>query len=738
MAAICLCLLFIESAAQEFSPPRQKVELDFTPGEIHKDIARRKAGALELHRNADADKTADATTNWQEYDITYYDIHWLTEFETAYIGGEVGVYGRATIPNLDSVCLNLTDLLGVDSVYHPSGNLSFAHAQDHLTIYLDRSYGLAEEFGFTIVYGGPAGIESSYFTTEGLYFSTWNDIPLISNLSEPFGSREWWPCNDIPLDKADSIDIRITVDTGLTATSNGVLVSDIDNADGTHTMHWRGRHPIVTYTVCLAIGKYLSWTDWFVYSPTDSMAIVNYVLPEYMHPDSNDFAITPEALAVYSDMFGLYPYIDEKYGNTMVNIFGMEHQNNTFLDRQLSQIEELVVHELAHHWWGNWVTCADWYNIWLNEGFATYSEALFYEVKFGHEYYLAYMDYSSAIFVNDGSVYVADTTDPDNIFSILQYNKGAFVLHMLRRLVGDSTFFASLQLYGQTYADKNVVTEDFQNICETVSGLDLEYFFQQWIYGPGWPEYRYSYIIRRAPNLLGWNTYVFLEQIQTGGTDVFITPVEFDFWVGSGFTVNSVMNTQRRQSLIIHTAYRPDSIGFDPYDYLLDEHQEVAYTLHIHADSLQNCQQAAPYGDTVFVIAANDAFTVDIVSGHLPAGLNLDSGTGLIMGTTWETGEFTFTVKATDALEPSYVDTREFTLTVIDMGYGPGDANLDGSCDVGDAVFLINHIFKGGPAPDEANFADVNADCAINVADAVYLINYVFKGGAAPLMGCVE
>jgi hypothetical protein len=416
----------------------------------------------------------------------------------------------------------------------------------------------------------------------------------------------------------------------------------------------------------------------------------------------------------------------------------MEHQNNTFLDPPLSNKEGIVVHELAHHWWGNWVTCRDWYHIWLNEGFATYCGALFYEVLYGTGYYQAFMENAQWAIPSGGSVYVSDTTDPDNIFGGLQYNKGAFVLHMLRHLIGDSALFASMKLYGETYAHQNTVTEDFRDVCEAVSGIDLDIFFQQWIYGVDWPIYRYSYLIRRAPDFGGWNTYINLEQTQTTEPLVYSTPVEFDLWYGPGFGTYQVMNTLREEGFVINTPFEPDSIGFDPHGWLLETHQVVPYTLHIISDSLDNTVQGSYYEDTILIISANDSYSAEITSGQLPRGWSLGPTTGIISGLSYDVGYHTFTVQATDALEPEYSDTRELTVHIEDMGYGPGDANLDGDVNVGDVVFLINHIFKGGPPPSAPNWADPNADCQINVGDAVYLINFVFNSGPAPQLGCVE
>ncbi len=736
---LVLAFLFSPANSQEWFSPVEEIDFGFDPVEIHRQLAESKAGSAERRAYFQEVALSAKSTNWSEFDVTFYDILWHPVYATSSISGTVGIYFRSLVSSLDSVQINLSDSLSVDSVYSDAGLLSFTHQEDIVTIYLDRSYAQGELTGFTIVYNGqPAPGDYNWYAT--LFFGSHEGNHVIESYAEPYSARTWWPCNDIPLDKADSADIRIIADDGLTAVSNGLLISDTDNGDGTHTAYWKERYPIATYLLCLNISYYWQWVDYYHYSPTDSMPIENYYFPNQHDSVLESYAVTPDGMSVFADLFGEYPFIEEKYGHSMGVVHGMEHQTNTLLNIQLSKAPVIVIHELAHQWWGNLVTCADWHNIWLNEGFATYCEALYYEQKFGMPYYLQYM--SAMENYSTGSVFVYDTTNGGRIFNAsLTYYKGAMVLHMLRRLVGDDLFFPIFPVYAEQFAYGNATTADFQAVCEEVTGFDLDSFFQQWVYGDAYPDYAYSTKIVRSFNKdasSNYITYLHLEQTQPTDPQLFITAVDLQFWITDIYTVITVWNDQRSQNIVIPTNFKPDSIGIDPKHWLLEDHTLVGFRLYIFTDSLSNSVQGDEFSDTIVIASANDEFTATVISGELPDGWNLDQSTGIISGRSFESGLFTFTIGAVDNIEPSYTDSKEYTINIEDAGYGPGDANLDGMVNVGDAVFLINYVFKGGPPAEVSNFADCNSDCFVNVGDAVYLINFVFKSGSEPQMGCTK
>jgi hypothetical protein len=734
--SLAVLVLFCGLAAYSQTVPTSKPDLDlgFSPRESIIQRALMKAGSLDRRLAAEKLMTPQIRSGIDEYDITYYDIFWQPDFSDSTIYGEVTIHGRSVVAGLGQVLVFLHENMVIDSAYNTSGELSALHQGALVHVTLDQACDPGEEFHFTIVYKGqPAPFE---FFIEGLAFTEHQGVPIVENLSEPYNARTWWPCKDVPWDKADSVDIRVRVDTGMVATSNGLLLSDINHGDGTHTMHWSSRYPITTYLVCLAVTNFVSYTDYYFYSPTDSMPIVNYIFPEREGDPLLAMDVTPLAISVFADLFCEYPFINEKYGHTQCRIHGMEHQTNTFLNYFYLCDEATIVHELAHHWWGNLVTCETWHDIWLNEGFGTYCEALFYEVVNGPDWLHAYMN--EVRFTDDGTLYVYDVTDPWIIMHTRSYFKGAWVLHMLRGVLGDEAFFNGMQQYASLYAYGTATTDEFQQVMEDVSGQDLDYFFEEWLHGEYYPNYRYSYLIE--DNLSGGrNVYLHLRQRHTTEPQVFSMPVDIHLQTDTGAAIVSVFNDKREQDFIISTDFDVNYLEVDPVQWILKYALWEEYDLHIANEELSQPYQAEQYLDSVIAKGGSGEYFFELISGAMPGGWDLDTATGIISGCCYEDGSYTFEIKATDAVYSSYYfDSTIYTVTMNEPAPRPGDANADSEVNVGDAVHTINYVFSGGSPPPIPNWADVNADCDINVGDAVYLIMYIFNSGPEPQMGCVE
>jgi aminopeptidase N len=500
-------------------------------------------------------------------DVTYYKLNISITTSPNYLRGVVTVKAVSTANNLTSVTLDLMSAMTVDSVKSAGGKLSFAQQPATLTITLDRSYGKGEALTLDIYYGGVPG--SSGFGS--FTFTSSSGVPWVYTLSEPYGAKDWWPCKDHPLDKADSVDIWVTVGSAFKVGSNGKLLSVVNNGDGTATYRWAERYPISTYLVSLAITKYAEFTNWFKYAPTDSMPVLNYVLPAHLASAQAILPLAVGMLGIYSDRFGLYPFITEKYGHSEFGWGGgMEHQTMTSLG---GFSESLVAHELAHMWFGDMITCANWPNIWLNEGFATYSVALYYEAKYGTASYWSYMNSQmSSARSAFGTVYVHDTSSVGTLFdNNLVYAKGASVLHMLRHVIGDSAFFRSLKAYASDPRFKYGVatTENFREVCETVSGLSLGSFFNEWIYGERYPSYTYSW--RALPDTDGG--YVVPIRIQqttgTANPPFFTMPVDFRL-TGAGLDTTVVLwNSLGDQYFMVHVPVLPTGGQLDPNNWIL-------------------------------------------------------------------------------------------------------------------------------------------------------------------------
>ncbi|HVP36791.1 MAG TPA: M1 family aminopeptidase, partial [Terriglobales bacterium] len=558
-------------------------------------------------------------------------------------------------------------------------------------------------------------------------------VPIISSLSEPYYARTWWPCKDHPSDKADSADINVTCPSNLIDASNGMLRAVIDNGDGTKTYKWHESYPIATYLISVAMTNYTIFSDYYHYSPTDSMEVRYFVYPEYYDQAVEGYTVTVPAIEIYSQLFGQYPFIREKYG--MAHFpwgGGMEHQTCTSMLYYWYDAYA-IVHELSHQWWGDYITCGSWHDIWLNEGFATYCEALYFEHMYGTSYYHSYMNSLEQYARGSGTIWVQDTTDVNAIFSDLQYDKAGWVLHMLRHVVGDSAFFRSLRAYysDPRFAYGTALTADFEGVCETVSGMDLSWFFQEWIYGTYRPNYQVSWMYE---NLGGtYRVYLHLDQVQTTPPLVFTMPVDVTISTASGDTTVVVSNNQRNQDFMINVHSQPTALVIDKDVWILKNSSNISYGLNIVSTSLPDGISNSSYFDTLVAKGGTAPYRWSVSSGTLPVHLTLDSISGIIYGVPVDTGTFSFTVQVKDYSPIQKSDTQVLTLKV---NQGPtfmrGDANNDGKVTVSDVVYMISYLYKGGPAPSPLGKADANCDGNVNVADVIYLINYLFKGGPLP------
>lgn len=735
LCLICLIAMVSIAAAQETDSLQQQNSPagQLGPREIHQIMWDQLRPRLALRQAMSLAQAAKAGSNWQEYDMRYYNINLRIDHVAKVVYGRVGTFGNVAVTSLDSIAVDLLSNMAVDSIYNESGLLTFSHPNDVLTIHLERAYAQGERFHFTVVYHGtPTGTGF-----QGFSFSTRNSKPLITTLSEPMGARSWWPCNDIPRDKADSVDMIVTVDTSLKVSSNGLVISDVNNGDATHTVHWHEQYPITTYLVSLALYPYSVWDSWYHYGSNDSMLLRFHVYPDQLSASKTAFAILPAAIGDLASRFGEYPFIAEKYGLTHFDWGGaMEHQTNTSTEASsFGNSASVIVHELGHQWWGDMVTCDDWHHIWMNEGFATYSEALYFEITTGVSYYHSYMN--SMEFTSGGSIYISDTTNVNTIFGSIVYDKGGWVLHMLRHIVGDAAFFQGLLNYRNQYMWSTATTEDFRQVMEQTSGMDLSWFFQEWIYGTYRPTYYYSYLSEAVPDG-GYITYLTVRQAQSTSPQVFTMPVDIRITSASTTTTQTIFNNQRSQNFTLMSLAAPTAVAFDPDRWISRVAAQESYTFHIVTDSLENGLQATSYHDTVLVKGGNNNYECAVIAGALPSGFSLASSTGIITGTTPDTGTFTFTVRATDQLNSAYKDSMVYVIHVAPTADRPGDANCDGIVDVGDIVYLINYIFKSGASPLKMTWADANNDCVVNVGDPVYLINFVFKGGLSPVLGCAK
>ncbi|KAF0138853.1 MAG: Peptidase M1 membrane alanine aminopeptidase, partial [Stygiobacter sp.] len=336
-------------------------------------------------------------------DVTYYKLNLSINYNSKLLTGEVTVKAWSSIDKLTNFYLDLVNSMTVTSVTSNNVTVVYSQSSNQLKINLEKEYAKGELITVTIKYSGypqSAGFGDFVFTAH-------SGQPIIWTLSEPYGAKSWWPSKDTPADKADSTDVWITADKSFTSISNGILTETINNVDGTSTYKWKNRYPIANYLISLAMSNYQKYDTPFEYETGKVMPVTHYVFPEQFSANKENLDLVPGMLKIFSEKFGLYPFIAEKYGQAQVmNSVSMEHQTVSSMS---TFREDVVAHELAHQWFGDRVTCKDWQNIWLNEGFATYSESIYYEAKYGSSAFLNDVNaIMSSAKTAKGSIYVQD------------------------------------------------------------------------------------------------------------------------------------------------------------------------------------------------------------------------------------------------------------------------------------------------------------------------------------------
>ena len=490
--------------------------------------------------------------------------------DSQYIEGVIGYLFISKINGLNSLILNLDSALTPDSVSLPANGFSFNN--NELKINFADTYMLGDTISFAVHYHGNPPLAGGY---KGLRYEMHDGTePVIASLSTPYLAHSWWPCKDGVHDKADSTYIDITIkdtiinELPLIAVSNGLL-DTVEINDGKKTFKWKHYYPIVPYYIMVAVSNYDHFQQ-IITGSNYSFPIDYYVFKSHLADAKVGVAQLPDAMNFFSKIFGTYPFAKEKYGMTQLGYYGaIENQTNTITNNMGQAWFYTSVHELAHQWFADMITCKTWNHGWLNEGFATYSEALYAEHRGGINSYHNYVD--GFKYKSDGTLYLYDVSNPfTGVFQSIIYNKGAYVLHMLRGVLGDSAFFDLIYSYANNpnFRYKNVTTEDFQMVCENISGINLDYFFTQWVYDAYFPIYNYNFFSNKNTG----NLDISIKQTQSdfGRRSVFEMPmdikIEFDDFTD---TIVRVYNDIQFQTFSFNLQKPVSNIIIDPSNWIL-------------------------------------------------------------------------------------------------------------------------------------------------------------------------
>lgn len=427
-----------------------------------------------------------------KYNIHYYFLNLNMTNNSTALSGTVEIHATASV-NLDTAILELYQSLNVSSVLVDGASTSFVHSGNILYIPVNKLQ--SENFILSIDYAGtPPTSQNNPFGGGGMSNASspsWGNTVTWS-LSEPFMAYEWFPCKQDLKDKADSCAVWITVPLNCKAGSNGLLQQVVDLGNGKHRFEWKHKHPIAYYLISVAVAKYVEYNVYAHPVFSDSVLIQNYIYdnPQTLPYVKKDVDETADFLELFANLFGPYPFGNEKYGHCMAPISGgMEHQTMT---TQGFFMNTLTAHELAHQWFGDHVTCSSWSNIWVSEGFASYAEDLMLEYLYPADRAPNMLNRHNNVMDSlGGSVWVKDSLNDESIFdSRLVYDKGAAIVHTLRFLMNDDAkFLSALKQIQFQYADSNASAMDLIQVFENVSGKSFTDFAEQWYYGEGYPTY---------------------------------------------------------------------------------------------------------------------------------------------------------------------------------------------------------------------------------------------------------
>jgi aminopeptidase N len=450
--------------------------------------------ALQKSRQFSLKSAFQEYQDYSSYNLIYQRMEWNVNPSVKYISGKVTSHFKSKADNLSEIGFDLDSMMTIDSVFYQNIRVEFKRTGDRFFIPLKNPVPSGKIDSVLVYYQGEPEKSQSGFGA--FTIDTHNGIPVMWTLSEPYGAMEWWPCKQSLTDKIDSVDIIVTMPEMYRTASNGVVVQDTVEA-GFRRMHWKHRHPITTYLVAIAVTNYATYSDWFEMEDGRKIEILNYVYPENLEKAKTETPVTAEFIGLFNRLFGEYPFADEKYGHAQFGWRGgMEHQTMSFM---FNFNYELVAHELAHQWFGNYITCSSWQDIWLNEGFATYLAGLVYENLLDGYWWPIWKKLNVERIVRQpgGSVFVTDTTNVGTIFSgRLSYSKGAYLLHMLRWILGDEAFFKGVKNY---YNDPQIAngfarTHQLVRHMEAAGDTSLTEFFNDWFYGEGFPIYSAEFV----------------------------------------------------------------------------------------------------------------------------------------------------------------------------------------------------------------------------------------------------
>jgi aminopeptidase N len=433
------------------------------------------------------------------YDVFYYQLSVDIDIDKKAISGTIEMH-FSVLNDLQSFQIDLYENMDIQSIIYLNQPLKYTRKYNAVFVELPETLKAGNKATVTVKYSGKP-IVSKLPPWEGgfVWEKDKENNPWLGVVCEGDGASMWWPLKDHITDEPDSMLMHFTVPDGLMCVSNGVLVNR-EKSNSKETFSWKTNYPINSYNVTFYVGKYEHFSDVYTRG-VNEFPLDYYVLPENVEKAKAHFKEVHNVIAFYEKVFGPYPWYKENFKLVESPYEGMEHQSaiaygSDFGEGMMTQFfgfDYIIVHETAHEWWGNSLTAPDFAEIWLHEGFATYSEALYQESQKGYDAYLNLLKiYATQIknerpLIGPYGVSFFDYDDSD------VYMKGALTLHTLRVYMQDDVaFFKLLKEFYQTYAYSIASTKSFMHLAEDHSGKELEWFFKQYLYTASAPVLEYN------------------------------------------------------------------------------------------------------------------------------------------------------------------------------------------------------------------------------------------------------
>ncbi len=413
-------------------------------------------------------------------------------------------------PGLQVQEVTLLPFSGKQSSAPDAGQLQFTHSDNLIRCSLPGAIAAGKTATVTISYSGTPGVQNDF--TGFHWKKTADGSPWIGTSCQGTGAHWWWPCKASyfnPEDKPERFSVNVTVPKGLYAVSNGRLMNRVisgKEGEERETFSWSNDYGCGTYAVTLNIAPYVVVEQSLkMEGIEEAVPFIYYVLPENAEKAKLQFTQVPELIDIYTEAFGPYPFPKAKFGLVETSFWGMEHstavaygssyplwcQEHGEPDRYASRnryFDYILVHEVAHEWWGNAVSARDWGHFWIHEGFATYAEGVYVERTQGPEAAARFFGQLRSNPKSTETLYRGENKTSGEAYTGLIYSKGALVLNTLRHFVGDDeAWWKSLSEFNLSHRGGNATTEDFCAILERNTRHEWSRFFKQWVYGPGLP-----------------------------------------------------------------------------------------------------------------------------------------------------------------------------------------------------------------------------------------------------------